>query len=232
MINKFLSILFPEKCPVCNMLSDDHEIAPICSECWQDIHPFKGTRCQRCGRPLVSDISIECADCLREEPPFQKIKSYGIYDGTLRLALNLFKYYRIKRLAKPVSELLKKVDVPDTDMVIPVPLYKKRLRQREFNQSALIARYIARYTGAELSTGCLVKIRETAPQVGLNAQQRQKNVRNAFRVLDKHLIKGKSVLLIDDVFTTGATIRECSKMLVGAGAGDVFAITVAHGMID
>jgi ComF family protein len=113
-----------------------------------------------------------------------------------------------------------------------VPLNKKRLRQREFNQSALIARYVAERLGADLILNCLVKIRDTAPQVGLRSKERVMNVRRAFSVNKSDLICNKKLILIDDVVTTGSTIRECAKALKQYGAADVYAISLAHGAND
>ena len=142
------------------------------------------------------------------------------------------KYHGIRRLSKPLSDLLLKLKHPEVDSVIPVPLYEKRLRQREFNQSALIANHTARYLGKTLLLNCLIKIKDTSPQVGMPATQRVKNLKNAFEVRNQSLIHGKTILLIDDVFTTGATTRECSRTLKKAGAGDIFVMTLAHGMMD
>ena len=122
------------------------------------------------------------------------------------------------------------MDLPWTDAVIPVPLYKTRLRQREFNQSALLAKHIAKNTGMSLFVDCLIKIKDTMPQVGLNSMDRHRNIRNAFAVEKTPFIKGKNILLIDDVITTGATVRECSRVLKKAGAGDIYVMALAHGI--
>lgn len=228
MINNFLRILFPQSCPVCKNYSKDHKTAPICRDCWQTISPYRGAICQRCGRPLSSDVSIICSECIKDKPSFKQVRSFGIYEGTLKVAINLFKYHGIKRLSKPLAKMMCQMSIPPVDVIIPVPLFKKRLRHREFNQSALLARYLADYTGARLVMNCLIKVKDTIPQVGLSAKERKKNVKNAFRVLDDKPIKGRDVILVDDVFTTGATIRECSKILKKAGAGDIYGITLAH----
>ena len=232
MINRFLRILFPEICPVCKKPSTDHVTAPICADCWQAISSYEGPACQKCGKPLVSDVSIICGECLEDEPAFEWVRSFGLYDGALKEAISLFKYYGIRRLSRPLSEMMLKIRIPHTDAVIPVPLTRKKLRQREFNQAALFAKHIANHIGAKIILNCLIKIRDTAPQVGLNAEERRKNIKNAFGIVDKEVIQGKSVILVDDVFTTGATIRNCAKLLKKAGAGEVYAVTLAHSMRD
>lgn len=229
MINRFLRVLFTETCPVCKKPSTDHRTAPICTDCWQSISPYNGAICQKCGRPLSSDVSITCGFCIEDVPAFKCARSYGLYEGTLKEAINLIKYYGIKRLSKPLSEMtFTMLDNKHTDAIIPVPLYKKRLRQRGFNQSALFAKHLADHTGIPLFLDYLIKTRDTVPQVGLSAKERRKNMKNAFAVINEKLIQGKDVLLVDDVFTTGATVRECSKVLKKSGAKDVYVITLTH----
>jgi ComF family protein len=232
MLNKLLNILFPEACPICRGPASEHKTAPVCTGCWRSIRPYAGPKCRKCGRPLTSDASIICEDCLQDGPAFESARSFGLYDGPLRKAINLLKYHNVTRLSKPLSDILLQIEIPHADAVLPVPLYIKRLRQREFNQSALIAKYAADGLGSVLVTDSLVKIRDTRPQVGLSSEERRKNMRKAFGVKNNKKIQGKDILLIDDVSTTGATIRECSQVLKKAGAGDIHVLTLAHGMME
>jgi len=231
-INKFLNVLFPETCPICQRPASDHKTAPVCTECWQSIKPYTGPKCRTCGRPLISDASTVCGDCLQDGPAFDSARSFGLYEGALRKAINLLKYHHVKRLSGPLSDILLQVEIPRVEAVLPVPLYKQRLRQREFNQSALIAKYLAKSLGSILVLDALVKLRDTKPQVGLSSNERRKNMKNAFGLQNKEAVKGKDILLIDDVSTTGATIRECSKVLKKAGANSIHVLTLAHGMMD
>jgi len=231
MLNKFLNILFPEICPVCKKPAIRHYTAPICFGCWQAILHYKGHKCQRCGKPLVSDIS-SCGDCIEDEPVFRSAVSFGLYEGALKKAINLFKYHRVKRLAKPLSDKILQTELPRADIIIPVSLHSKRLRQREFNQSALLARHVAKSLRIPLLADCLIKTRDTLPQVGLRAKDRRKNIRKAFEVRNRDLIYRKNIMLVDDVYTTGATVRECSKALKKAGAEDVYVITISHSRGD
>jgi len=232
MINKILNILFPETCPVCQGPAKEHAIAPICAHCWQTVSPYKGPACVRCGKPLVSDVSTTCGECLHDEPAFTSSRSFGLYEGALKKAINLLKYHNVKRLSRPLSDIITSVKKPAVDAVVPVPLYEKRLRQREYNQSALLAKYSAESLGIAVILNCLVKTRDTVPQVGLRSQDRRKNIKNAFTVRKRELIKGKNIMLVDDVVTTGATVRECSRVLKKAGAENIYVITLAHGMVD
>lgn len=232
MLNKFLNLLFPETCPICHGPASDHKTAPVCTSCWQSIKPYTGPKCRKCGRPLASDASTICGDCLQDGPAFESARSFGLYEGALRKAINLLKYHNVKRLSRPLSDILLGIEMPRVDAVLPVPLYKKRLRQRGFNQSALIAKYSAKRPGQILVLDSLIKIRDTKPQVGLSSNERLKNMKNAFGIQNKKAVEGKDILLIDDVSTTGATIRECSKVLKKAGAGSIHVLTLAHGMMD
>ena len=232
MLNTFLLTLFPQSCPLCGCPSSDHRTAPICPACWQSITPYDGPSCQRCAKPLHSEGAHVCGECIRDEPSFTSITVYGLYRGVLKKAINLLKYYSIRRLSVPLAEILMSITPPPVDAVLPVPLYGKRLRQREFNQSALIARHIAKDIGAALILDCLVKTKDTIPQVGLNSGERRRNIRNAFTVHSKPEIEGRSVLLIDDVVTTGATVSECARVLKKSGAASVYVLALAHGTID
>lgn len=232
MINKFLNILFPETCPICKMPAKSHSTAPICADCWQTVSPYGGPVCRRCGKPLVSGVSTTCGECLQDEPSFVYARSFGLYEGILRKAINLLKYHNVKRLSKPLSAIILSLKIPAADAVIPVPLHENRLRQREFNQSALLAKHIGKSLGIEVILNRLVKIKDTMPQVGLRSQDRRKNIKKAFEVRRTELIEGKNIILIDDVITTGATVRECSRVLKKAGAENIYVTTLAHGMMD
>ncbi|RJQ54840.1 MAG: ComF family protein [Nitrospiraceae bacterium] len=232
MINKFLNILFPETCPVCKGPAKNHQTTPICADCWQTVSPYGGPVCRRCGKPLVSDVSATCGECLEDEPSFSYARSFGLYEGVLRKAISLLKYHNVKRLSKPLSDIILSLKMPEADAVIPVPLHEKRLRMREFNQSALLAKYQAKGLGIKLIVDCLVKTRDTAPQVGLSSHARRNNIRKAFEVRRAGMIEGKNIILVDDVVTTGATVRECSRVLKKAGAENIYITTLAQRMMD
>lgn len=159
-------------------------------------------------------------------PPFSKVISYGLYEGVLAEAINQLKFNGVKRLSQPLGKLLLDLDIPDIDGIIPVPLSRKGLLKRGFNQSLLISRVVAKKTGIPLLMDILLKKRETLPQVGLSAHDRLVNLRNAFEV--KGDVKGMHLLLIDDVMTTGATVTECSKELLKSGAAEVVVLTLAR----
>lgn len=221
-----LNLLFPSRCPLCERISDSYVFNPICSHCWGMIQKYNGPSCRICGIPTISEETTVCESCVKKEQHFSKTLYYGLYDGTLRKAIHHLKFHGIKRFSKPLSSLLLELPLPHVDVIIPVPLHLKRLRQREFNQTALIGKHLSKKLHIPMLTDCLIKVRETAAQTSLKRDERLKNVKNAFSVLKN--LDGKDVLLLDDVITSGATVRECSKELARAGARDVIVLALAH----
>lgn len=227
-INKLLNLLFPSKCPVCNNISESTAYNPICTECWDSIERYSGPACNICGIPTVSNYTITCESCLRTKPPFSQILYYGIYEGVLKEVIHLLKFNGIKRLSKPLGVLLYELPIPKADAVVPVPLHKKNLVQREFNQTSAISRYLSKKLNIPLLLNALQKTRETRLQTEVSGKERLKNVKNAYLASEE--INGRDLLLVDDVITTGATVRECSKALIGAGAKSVTVVALARSM--
>ncbi len=171
--------------------------------------------------------------------PLSKIQAVGLYEGTLREAIHLFKYEKKKSLAKPLGDLLikhleetcpragKEGGLEKIDFVIPVPLHSKKLREREFNQSGLLARLVGRHFRKPVLEGNLIRKKTTTPQFELDRKERLKNVKGAFAIKRREEVKGKNLLLIDDVRTTGATLKECHKVLRRAGAKEIHMLTLA-----
>lgn len=225
-----LNLLYPSICPLCKKHSDSSEHSPICKNCWDGIKQYSGPACSICATPLVSKYATICESCINNSPKFSRVLNYGLYSGALAEAIHRMKFYGIRRLAKPLTRLLLDLQIPKHDGVLPVPLSKKGLISRGFNQSLLISKMLSKELGILLFTNTLLKIKDTLPQIGLNAKQRMKNIKGAFAVSSN--IKGLKLLLVDDVMTTGATARECSKALINAGAKEVIVITLARsGMV-
>jgi ComF family protein len=194
------------------------------------VFPPHCVNCERVG-------SFLCPRCLatvtqapaRSLPQFDGIRVRANYEGAVSSAIHAFKYERQIRLVEPLgrllSEMLQDVDWP-VDLVTAVPLHTQRLRERGYNQAALLAAYLAQTRGWEFTPAALVRIRETASQVQLNAQERLVNVADAFRA-DAGVVSGKNVLVLDDVLTTGATLSACADALWSAGARAVFGAALA-----
>ena len=225
-LNRFLNLLFPSTCPVCGNDSDSHRHNPVCAACWKGIERYSGPACLLCGLPLVSEYATYCESCLKSPPSFSKIIYYGIYDGALRKAVHLLKFKGIKRLARPIAELLSELPIPDADGVVPVPLHSKKLREREFNQTALISRHLSRQSGIPLLLDILKKDKATLPQTDVTGKERLKNVKNTFTAGKS--VTGLRLILVDDVITTGATVYECAKVLKKAGAESITVVALAR----
>lgn len=176
--------------------------------------------------PFSSEYAEICKKCLQNQPPFSRVINYGLYEGALAEAINQLKFHGVKRFSKPLGRLLLSLELPEVDAILAVPLSIKRLKERGFNQSLLIARVISKGLKVPLLMGTLLKKKETPPQVGLSEKERLSNLKGAFEVRGN--IKGLRLLLVDDVMTTGATIAECSRELIKSGAKEVIALTLAR----
>lgn len=230
LISTLLNLIYPSVCPLCNNRSDNFQHSPICTDCWRGIKRYSGPSCRICAVPLVSEHATACKGCFTDAPLFSKVLNYGLYSDALAEAINLMKFSGIRRLAGPLGRLLLDIEMPECGGIIPVPLTKKALRERGFNQALLMARVISKKLKIPLYMDLLLKTRDTQPQVGLNAKERMKNLKGAFKANGK--INNLRLLLLDDVMTTGATARECSRALIKAGAKEVIVMTLARaGMI-
>lgn len=228
MLSRILNLLFPSHCPICNSPSDNHRQNPLCNECWASIERYSGPSCEICGLPTPSPYTAICGECLRKRPPYSRILYYGIYDGALKESIHLLKFQGIKRLAKPLSDLLLTLPIKEYDAVVPVPLHSKKLKEREFNQTALLGRQISKATKTPLLLNSLVKTRETKLQTEVGRKGRLTNLKKAYAFSGD--INGLRLLLVDDVITTGATVSECAATLKRAGAREIEVIALARSM--
>jgi ComF family protein len=187
---------------------------------------FPGKPCEVCSRPMKAEHAGTCGECLKEMPPYTGASCFGPYTGTLREAIHLLKFRQVKRLARPLGELLADLALPSADLVVPVPLSLKSLRERGFNQTLLMARPLAKRRGLPLEGRLLFKKKETPPQTLLSRSARLRNLRGSFAVTGA--LSGERVLLVDDVITTGATVSECTRALLRAGASEVCVAALAR----
>ncbi|MBI4824597.1 MAG: ComF family protein [Nitrospirae bacterium] len=221
-----VNLIYPSKCPVCGKDSNRFLHSPICIDCWNGMSSYEGNSCRSCATPLPAPQAGSCGECLKERPVFSKVISFGIYKGTLKEAIGLFKFSGIRRLSKPLGGLLSGLNIPKADCIIPVPLEIHGLKERGFNQSLLIAKELSQALKIPLFQDVLYKKRRTLPQIGLSASERAVNLKDAFGV--KRRLDDKEVLLVDDVMTTGATVKECSKELIKAGGSRVTVVVLAR----
>jgi ComF family protein len=228
MLSRLLNLIFPSQCPVCHAVSDSHRHNPLCHSCWTSIERYEGPGCSICGLPTPSPYTGICAECLRSAPSFSKILYYGVYEGSLKESVHLLKFGGIKRLSKPLSDLLLNLPISPCDGIVPVPLHSKKLKEREFNQTALLGRHLSKALKTPLLLNSLKKIRPTKLQTEVSGKDRHSNLKKAYAVTGN--VSGKRLLLVDDVITTGATVRECAATLKRAGASNVEVIALARSM--
>lgn len=233
--------LFPSDCRLCGTPLVNISRLPVCRPCLSEIRPIAGGVCAVCGERVLTPYALgadetHCGLCRRLAPPFVKAVAYGSYEGGLRELIHLLKYEQVRSaaviLGRMLAEAVSGIESSWTQhplVVVPVPLHTRKLRQRGFNQSELIARDAIKVSGRmALHSRVLDRQRETQSQIGLTRHQRRENLRGAFAVTRPEEIAGREVLLVDDVFTTGTTVSECARVLRRAGASKVFVATVAR----
>lgn len=226
-------IIYPQYCLSCRKkIADKNSGDPICAECVEKIIPNIPPFCRRCGRHISAQRI--CDDCVKINFHFDRAWASCRYEGAAREMLHSFKYKSKTGLGRNLSQLLinfvKNYHLPvsDCDYVIPIPLSAAKLREREFNQAGTLAEGLAKYFELKLLDNNLKRIRNTASQAELDKHKRWQNIQGAFGLKDPEALKEKTILLIDDVLTTGATASEAAKTLKNAGASSVFVLTVAN----
>jgi len=231
-VDPVLAALFPSRCAVCDVSLLRPMRGPLCEACWAALPRHGGPLCA-CGFPLPSGVSAACGRCRRGLAAIARGFSLGPYEGSLRVLIHELKYRGRRRVAERLAEMLCAAPaaheiLADEAALVPVPLHPRRLAQRGFNQSELLAAAIGRRTGLSIHPRALVRRTDTPPQTGLSAVARRKNVAGAFAVRERARIHGRIAVLVDDVFTTGATARACAGALRQAGATAVHLLTVAR----
>jgi competence protein ComFC len=228
-------IFFPSFCRLCSALLEFPREKVICRSCLKSITPHKSSYCLSCGRFFETYGEPHlCQDCLKDSPPFSIHRSCAQYKGKLKDIILLYKYRYLRVLGKDLAYFIHRSLGREerlwggVEAIIPVPLHPKKRRQRGFNQAQVIAKCLAELTGIELVEKRLIKTKNVPPQTSLESKDRKKNVLGAFRVVKEEAIKDRVVLLVDDVYTTGATIKECSFALREAGVKEVRAVTLAR----
>jgi ComF family protein len=245
LLDSVLAVAFPAACLLCGRELTSEGLSRICRDCWAGLEPWTGPACASCGLPFASphaqdSATLQCGECRKSLAAFDKARSFAIYTGNLRRVILHVKFGRQERLGKRLGELLAGLwdSLPelrerDSPVIVPVPLHPSRQRERGFNQAELLAAGLVRALrkgGAELRVrkGCLRRRRATPPQTGLSLAARRENLRGAFEAGVPEQIRGRTVVLIDDVMTTGATLSACARALKRAGAERVFGLTLAR----
>jgi ComF family protein len=226
--------LFPDDCRVCGIPLRDISRIPVCTACLRQPSSIAADFfCVDCKTPFLNRFPLDeagrCSLCRLGLTGFNAAYTFGSYEDTLRNLIHLFKYNKIRPLARPLGALLARA-IPreqSFDLIVPMPLHWKKQWTRGYNQSALLAKEIARKWGVP-AANIVRRVKATSPQAGLSNAKRRLNVRGAFRIRKDRNLKGLRVLLIDDVLTTGATASACAKVLKRAGASHVTVAAVAR----
>lgn len=242
--------LLPSRCRICDGPLLEFSTTPVCQHCWGQLRPQAGALCVLCGEALGpmapfrrmenAASGVLCEQCQHLRPAFVQAAAYGAYDNTLRALVHLLKYEQVTALARPLGVLLAQAiqampNLPQEMTVVAVPLYPAKERQRGFNQTALLAEQ-AMHALRRMGTArrfhpalrALGRQRATEGQFGLTPHQRRRNLRGAFFAAQPEAVRGRAVLLLDDIYTTGATARECTRTLLAAGAASVHVATLAR----
>ena len=223
-----LDFALPPRCGGCGVIVG--EVHSFCTDCWKQIEFLGSGGCSVCGLPLSATDSEQCAACLAKPPRIARTRAAVAYgDLSRRLVLRL-KYGRKVALADSMAQYMAPLLDPGVDgrALMPVPLHRWRLWNRGFNQSLLIAAALSRRTGIPLERGGLRRVRRTPPLKGMSFLQRRRTVAGAFKVQSKALVEGRTIILVDDVLTTGSTAEACARALTRAGAARVELVSWAR----
>jgi ComF family protein len=225
---------FPPQCLLCNTFFTPEKSRYFCNKCYDDFSFVKSPVCEKCGLPFQTQTGEDhlCGQCITGKHFFDKARSISTYDGTLRKAFHGFKYNEKSLLSKPLSQILAAyggnlLNQKEYDAIVPVPLHSKRLRQRGYNQALILARTAGKAWGIKVDIKSLKRVKWTTPQTVLSKNERQKSIRGSFNCSPER-VRGKNLLIIDDIYTSGSTVSECARILKKNGALKVDVLTFAR----
>jgi ComF family protein len=233
-----LALVYPQVCAACGTCSVERRADwPACAACWAATRLFKGdeTLCWKCGAPAGGEVpeevrpTVRCRRCDAEE--FTAVRACGLYEGALRASVLGLKRdpFMPPRLAEMLREAARRAPLDSARLVVPVPLHPARERERGFNQATLLASAVAKGVGLPLDSWSVARVAHSERhRAGMDARARRESVEGAFAVTRSRLVRDESILLVDDVFTTGATASACARALLDAGARAVFVLTAAR----
>ena len=227
-----LDTLYPPTCLACRAATAAH--GALCPRCWSAMRFIERPFCERLGTPFEQDLGegLISPQAMADPPVFARARAVARFeDGPARTLVHRLKYSDRSELARPIARWMARAGadiLADADLVAPVPLHPLRLWRRRFNQAAMLAREVARDAGRPCDLGALLRVKATRSQVGLSRAQRAENMQGAFRVAERAQVRGRNVVLIDDVLTSGATVNAAARVLLRAGAGRVDVLVFAR----
>lgn len=236
MVELIFDILLPHNvCALCRKSGIYWSSKPWCEECERNMQNARDLLkiCQHCGKYLCNGGTY-CAECEENSPPFFIARAVGPYEDGYKTAVKILKFLCRKYIGLRMGQMMGEVVTNEPrfwplDLVVPVPISEANLVYRGFNQGEILARNVSKAIKVKMDAGILIRVKETPSQRELSKRDREENLRNAFQVQATHRIQGKKILLVDDVYTTGSTVRECAQMLLNAGVDSVAVITWATG---
>ena len=231
-VGRLADIVYPPTCPGCGVTTGTH--AGFCPVCWSGIRFIERPYCEVLGLPFSYDpgAGMLCAQAIADPPVFDRLRAVALHEGAARSLVHSLKYRDRTDLAAMMAGWMARAGKPylsECQGVIPLPLHRTRLMQRKFNQAAELSRHLALLSDRPLLPSTLIRIKRTSRQVGLSARAREDNVRAAFAVAPGREadVWGKRLVLVDDVYTTGATVSSATRALKKAGAAEVTVLTFA-----
>ena len=233
--NSIFDIILPHRCLACGEIVEKGGF--VCPKCFEKIDFITEPCCNICGIAFdyADSDNITCLDCIQHKPQFDKARAAFLYENIGRDLALAFKYADRTEACEYFSNLMISAGYKFfneqnviIDYIIPVPIHKKKLLARKYNQSALLVKQIAKKTGLKPVYDVLIRSKNTKPQSNFHKKDRFKNVKGVFEVKNKDLIKDKNILLIDDVLTTGATVSECAKVMKKSGAKNIYVLALAR----
>ncbi|WP_338406253.1 MULTISPECIES: ComF family protein [unclassified Wolbachia] len=232
LLKKATNLIFPNVCVSCECIIDEN--LNLCSECNKKINFLTKHYCNVCGI-VISDNIYTCGKCIINPPSFKVLRSVFAYDQHSKNMIINFKFFDNLNYVKIYAKWIYQANqdtFQNAEVVIPIPLHKMRLFKRKYNQAALLAKELSKLSNLSYTPFAIKRLRHTTPQAGLSLKQREKNLKKAFSISNKKIIENKIVILVDDVVTTGATVRSCSQEILNSGAKEVRVLSLARTVND